>query len=54
MTIKIDRVTYRETEAVQEVPYGNHQQETGDLDQGDARCKPPGKLFGPLWPGKSW
>ena len=43
MTIKIDRVTYRETETVQEVPYETTQQETGDLDQGDTQVQTAGE-----------
>lgn len=43
MTIKIDRVAYRETESVQEVPYETTQQETGDLDQGDTQVQTAGE-----------
>ncbi len=43
MTIKIDRVAYRETETVQEVPYETTQQETGDLDQGDTQVQTAGE-----------
>lgn len=43
MTIKIDRVAYRETETTQEIPYETTQEETGELDQGDTQVKTAGE-----------
>ena len=43
MTIKLDRVSYRETETTQEIPYESTQEETGELDLGDTQVKTAGE-----------
>ncbi len=43
MTIKLDRVTYRETETTQEIPYESTQEETNELDLGDTQVKTAGE-----------
>ncbi|MFR4482493.1 MAG: ubiquitin-like domain-containing protein [[Clostridium] leptum] len=43
MTIKLDRVSYLETETTQEIPYESTQEETGELDLGDTQVKTAGE-----------
>ena len=42
-SIKLDRVSYRETETTQEIPYESTQEETGELDLGDTQVKTAGE-----------
>ena len=43
MSIKLDQVSYRETETTQEIPYETIQEETDELDQGETQVKTVGE-----------